>query len=211
MGTSSSELRNLVLSLGIQNFLGVFDKNFPGFLASQKRACAIVNTGDINSGGVHWIAFAYEPISLTFYMFDPFGFSKSELLKKYQFEYDRMVKNTAFSGISRCIRLVKSTEAVQCPCSAACGLFCVLFLASFTYFPINPMCNNAIIDIVQGVPHNQLFTTNGTNITHANQKNLYLWLYNHSMYFRENECVIKYNTKINAINVHYFIVFQCLY
>lgn len=206
MGTSSSELIKMVYSLGIQsNFLGVFDKNFPGFLNPSMRACAIVNTGDVMSGGVHWIAFAYEPSTRTFTMFDPFGFSKLELLKKYQFQYDRMLRNTAISG-GRCIRLVKSTEAVQCPCSAACGLFCVLFLASFCMYPQSPMSHNPIIDIVQGVPHSKLYTSVGISVTHTNQERLYTWLYMYSLYFRNHVDVIKRNTRINAMNMHYLLV-----
>ncbi|QQM18092.1 protease [Psittacine adenovirus 2] len=202
LGTGSSELVAMVKSLGIEyGFLGVFDKNFPGFLNVDRMGMAIVNTGDISSGGVHWIAFGFDPITLKFYMFDPFGWSKKELLHKYQFQYDRMVRNTAVKT-RKCITLVKSEEAVQCPCSAACGLFCLLFLYSFYYFRFSPMKNNPVIDIVVGVPHKYLFTFYGILVTHLNQENLYNWLKEKCMYFREKEKYIKENTKLFAIKIH---------
>ncbi|QHB43563.1 MAG: protease [psittacine adenovirus 7] len=202
-GTSTSELIAIVKSLQLDaNFLGVFDKNFPGFLDTSKLAYAIVNTGDYISGGVHWIAFAFDPTSAIFYMFDPFGWSKADLLQKYQFQYDRMIKATAMHTQSRCVRLVKSVQAVQCICSAACGLFCCLFLASFYYYRHSPMINNPIIDIVRGIPLADMLTPFGIFVTHQNQKNLYLWLYVHSMYFRMHAREIKHNTRINIIPVH---------
>lgn len=207
-GTSTSELIEIVKSLGLSHdFLGVFDKNFPGFLNINKVSYAIVNTGDYMSGGVHWIAFAYDPHGMIFYMFDPFGWSKKELLKKYQFQYERMVKFTALNNSSRCVRLVKSVEAVQCICSAACGLFCCLFLASFVHYRYSPMYNNPIIDIVHGVPVSMLLTDYGIAVTHQNQENLYNWLYVNCLYFKIHAREIKHNTRINIIPAHYFIVF----
>lgn len=202
MGTSSTELTHLVNSLSITNFLGVFDKNFPGFLDTSRVACAIVNTGDVSSGGVHWIAFAFDPVSYIFYMFDPFGWSKKELLRIYQFQYDRMVKHTALNTPTRCVRLIKSVEAVQCVCSGACGLYCVLFLASFTYFRYSPMSRNPIIDTVDGIPVYMLRTAVGICVTHCNQKKLYKWFYEHSWYFRYNARIITHNTRINLIQAH---------
>ncbi|ACH89475.1 protease [Raptor adenovirus 1] len=202
MGTSSTELIHFVNSLKIPNFLGVFDKHFPGFLDTSRVGCAIVNTGDVSSGGVHWIAFAFDPVSYTFYMFDPFGWSKKELFRIYKFQYDRMLKQTAMNTPSRCVRLVKSVEAVQCICSGACGLYCVLFLTSFTYYRFSPMCNNPIIDIVEGVPVNILNTRYGIYVTHCNQQNLYAWFYVNSSYFRNNARIITHNTGINIIQAH---------
>ncbi|QER78607.1 protease [Psittacine adenovirus 5] len=202
-GTSTSELIAIVKSLGIDShFLGVFDKNFPGFLDTQRVAYAIVNTGDYMSGGVHWIAFAYDPQAAIFYMFDPFGWSKLDLLRRYQFQYDRMIKTTALGTNSRCVRLVKSVQAVQCICSAACGLFCCLFLASFYHYRYSPMIDNPIIDIVRGIPLSLMLTPYGNYVTHQNQKNVYLWLYMNSLYFRMYAREIKHNTRINAIQVH---------
>ncbi|ALB78147.1 protease [unidentified adenovirus] len=204
-GTSTSELIHIVKSLGIDAyFLGVFDKNFPGFLDVHKVSYAIVNTGDYVSGGMHWIAFAYDPNGSLFYMFDPFGWSNKDLYKHYKFQYDRMLKHTALQG-NRCIRLLKSVEAVQCLCSAACGLFCCLFLASFYHYRFSPLCNNPIIDIVTGVPHSVLNSPRGIKITHCNQKKLYDWLYVNCLYFRKNAREIKNNTRINAVTAHYTV------
>lgn len=205
-GTSSSELVTLVNSLGLNSFfLGVFDKHFPGFIDLNRIAYAIVNTGDYASGGVHWIAFAYDPNGRIFYIFDPFGWSKKDLWKFYKFQYDRIVKNTALSN-GRCVRLVKSIETVQCPCSAACGLFCLLFLSSFYHYRHTPMCNNPIIDIVNGVCHNKMKNPVSIKVLHCNQEKLYDWLYINSVYFRDNEYVIKQNTKINSMFLHYLFI-----
>lgn len=201
-GTGSSELCKMVKSLGIEAyFLGVFDKHFPGFLNISRPGYAIVNTGDQASGGVHWIAFAFEPSDMKFYIFDPFGWSKKELLKKYQFQYDRMVANTLRTS-SRCITLVKSQQAVQCLCSAACGLFCLLFLYSFFYYRHNPMVGNPVIDVVTGIDHKDMLSPYGVFVTHNNQRNVYLWLYENCPYFREHVTEIKENTKINSIKIH---------
>nr|QPN96246.1 adenovirus endopeptidase [Siadenovirus sp.] len=202
LGTSQSELINIILSLGLPNFKGVYDKNFPGFINPDRPQYAIVNTGDRSSGGVHWIAFAFDPNSLKFFLFDPFGFSKTELLKRYHFQYTQMMKNTALSGPTRCVELVRSTQAVQCPCSAACGLFCCLFLASFEMYRNSPMSCNPIIDVVEGVNHKKLLTPEGISITHTNQIRLYDWLYIHSKYFRNHVREIKENTKLYALKVH---------
>ncbi|ADP30823.1 protease [Skua adenovirus 1] len=202
MGTSDTELKHLCKSLGITNFIGVFDRNFPGFLDTSRVACAIVNTGDFSSGGVHYIAYAFDPNSFKFYMFDPFGWSKKDLLKIYQFQYDRMVKYTALNTPTRCVRLIKSIQAVQCLCSGACGLYCVLFLASFTYYRHSPMGKNPIIDVVDGIPISMLNTPYGTCVTHCNQRKLYDWFYVHSMYFRKHVRRITHNTRINSIQAH---------
>lgn len=201
-GTSRSELLNIVLSLGLPNFRGVYDKHFPGFLNPDKVQYAIVNTGDVVSGGMHWIAFAFDPNAYKFYMFDPFGFSNKDLLRRYQFQYKQMMKNTALSNPSRCVQLFKSTQAVQCPCSAACGLFCCLFLASFEMYRNTPMSCNPIIDVVQGVDHRLLLTPKGTQVTHTNQEKLYDWLYINCKYFRRNVNTIKKETRLNAIKLH---------
>lgn len=209
LGTSTSELKNIVYSLGLQsNFLGVYDKNFPGFIDINTVSYAIVNTGDYNSGGVHWIAFSFDPVRKKFYMFDPFGWSKRDLLKKYQFQYDRMIKNTALSSNDRCVTLVKSTEAVQCTCSAACGLFCCLFLASFVHYRWSPLVNNPIIDIVHGIKHSEMYTPYGIYVTHTNQEKLYQWLYANCYYFRCNYVSLEQNTRLYAIKTHelYFCV-----
>lgn len=210
-GTSSSELITLVRSLGLGSyFLGVYDKHFPGFLNDRRLAYAIVNTGDYMSGGLHWIAFAYDPNGRKFYIFDPFGWSKKELWKFYKFQYDRIVRRTALQN-GRCIKLVRSVDTVQCPCSAACGLYCVLFLASFYYFRNSPMYNNPIIDVVTGVPHSKMKSSYGIAILHCNQERLYNWLYYNSVYFRDNELEIKRNTRINSILVHYLFIVLFLF
>lgn len=202
LGTSASELGHLVNSLGLVHFRGVYDKHFPGFLDPDRPQYAIVNTGDRSSGGVHWIAFAFDPNNFKFYIFDPFGFSKRELLARYHFQYTNMMRNTALRVPFGCIQLVRSTQAVQCPCSAACGLFCILFLASFEMYRQSPMVCNPIIDVVKGVNHSMLLTPEGIKITHTNQRNLYDWMYINSSYFRRNVRRIKESTTLNAIKIH---------
>ncbi|AAF86933.1 protease [Frog adenovirus 1] len=203
MGTSGADLENIVLSLGLHSgFLGIFDKHFPGFLNVNKPSFAIVNTGDIIQGGLHWIAFAFDNVTSTFFMFDPFGWSDMELYRKYEFQYHRILKSTALTKPSRCIKLVKSKEAVQCTCSAACGLFCCLFLASFYHYPTFPMRGNPIIDLVDGIPPTKLHSSYGIYLTHCNQKKLIAWLLSNSAYFRKNAMLMIHNTRLYYLYTH---------
>lgn len=198
MGSSEEELRHLVHDLGIQPFfLGTFDKTFPGFIKSHKISCAIVNTGLRVSGGVHWIAMGWFPAAKTFYMFDPFGFSDKKLKQIYEFEYEGLLKRSAITSTpDRCVTLVKSNETVQGPNSAACGLFCCLFLHAFVRWPHTPMSDNPTMDIVDGIPNRCLFTGD-QSVLYRNQKKLYQFLYTHSQYFRQHAKQIMNQTDFN--------------
>lgn len=195
MGTTEEELRHIVYDLGLAPYyLGSFDKTFPGFINKHKMCCAIVNTALRITGGVHWIAFAWYPPKQLFYIFDPFGFSDTKLNQIYNFQYEKLLKHSALSSSpGGCVTVIKSTDSVQGPNSAACGLFCCLFLYAFVHFPTSAM-NNPIMDIVKGVPNSKLYLPSSQNVFTTNQKNLYTFLHNRCLYFKQNEAQIKLKT-----------------
>lgn len=200
-GSSEEELAHIVNDLGIgPYFLGTFDKRFPGFISTSKMACAIVNTGTRESGGQHWIAMGWFPNSRTFYMFDPFGFSDKKLLQIYNFEYQGLLKRSAlYSTSDRCIEFVKSIDSVQGPYSAACGLFCCLFLHAFVNWPNSPMSKNPTMDLVVGVPNSKLMEPSSEKTFFNNQEKMYCFLKQKSPYFRSHEFTIKKNTSFNHV------------
>lgn len=200
-GTSDFQLKSLVAAFHLKHrFLGVFDNSFPGFINPNVASSAIINTGSRQSGGMHWIAFAYDPSLRRCYMFDPFGWSDSKLWTIYKFKYDRLLKRTGLSQNDRCITLIKSTQAVQCMCSAACGLFSALFIASFDKYPSKPMDGNNIIDILVGVDHSKMNLPEYIDILHRNQERMYTWFEFNNNYFRYNSIKLRKETAIESIN-----------
>ncbi|AMB43158.1 protease [Bat mastadenovirus WIV12] len=200
MGSSESELKHIITDLGVgKYFLGTFDKRFPGFIQKDKPCCAIVNTAYRETGGMHWIAFAWYPPSFTFYMFDPFGFSDEKLKQIYDFEYQNLLKRSALTSTeSKCLTFIKSTESVQGGHSAACGLFCCAFLYSFVNYPLNPM-KNPFMKIFKSVPNDKILTPKCQFIFKKNQDNLYHFLSQKSPYFKLNEQKIKCQTNFNKL------------
>ncbi|ARQ79786.1 protease [bat adenovirus 10] len=200
MGSSESELQNIIFDLGIgPYFLGTFDKFFPGFIHKEKLCCAIVNTGSRASGGMHWIAFGWNPKTYSFYMFEPYGFSDVKLKQIYNFEYQKLLKNSAISSSpNRCVTFIKSSETIQGPKSAACGLFCVFFLKCFISYPLSPM-NNPLIDHITAVPNSKLMDPAVQPILFNNQMYLYKYLQSNSPFFAKHASQIKNNTAFDKI------------
>ncbi|ADQ39062.1 protease [Fowl aviadenovirus 4] len=199
-GTTESQLRDLVAAMHPRHrFLGVFDRTFPGFLDPERPASAIVNTGSRSSGGMHWIGFAYDPQYRRCYMFDPFGWSDKKLLELYKVKYDAMLKATGLSQQDRCIELVRSVQAVQCPCSGACGLFSALFIASFDRYRRSPMNGNPIIDTVVGVNHENMYKPAFREILHRNQERMNAWFARNNPYFQRHAELLKRETAINTL------------
>lgn len=201
MGSSESELQAMARDLALKPaFLGTFDKHFPGFINQNRQCCAIVNTADRSTGGVHWLAFGWEPEGRVFYLFDPFGFSDAKLKQLYNFEYEGLMRRSAISSTSdRCITLARSDRAVQGPRSAACGLFCLLFLYAFTRWPNDPYDHNPVFGPLQGVPVDQLHSLKAQPALFRNQQFLYSFLRARSPYFRDHESVIKANTAFDKM------------
>lgn len=199
-GTTESQLRDLVAAMHLRHrFLGVFDRSFPGFLDPTSPASAIVNTGSRASGGMHWIGFAYDPNYGRCYMFDPFGWSDRELYALYKVKYDAFLKTTGLRQRDRCIELVRSVQAVQCPCSAACGLFSALFIASFDRYRNKPMNGNPIIDTVVGVSHDNMYKPAFREVLHRNQERMNTWFKQNNAYFRQHAQLLERETAINTI------------
>lgn len=199
-GTTETQLKELVASLHPRHrFLGVFDKSFPGFIDPRRPSSAIVNTGSRASGGMHWIGFAYEPTRRVCYMFDPFGWSDSKLWEIYKFKYESFLRRTGLQQPDRCITLIKSTESVQCPCSAACGLFSALFIASFDHYPLKPMNGNPIIDVLVGIKHENMYKPQFREVLHRNQQRMYIWFKTHSNYFKCNAAILMRDTALDSM------------
>lgn len=203
MGSKEGELRAILRDLGVEPyFLGTFDKRFPGFINKDKQCCAIVNTAGRETGGVHWLAMAWYPKSQTFYMFDPFGFSDSKLKQHFNFEYEGLLRRSAISSTpDRCINLVQSCESVQGPKSAACGLFCCMFLHAFVRWPTRAMDKNPTMDLVKGVPNALLDHPTSQAQLRRNQENLYAFLSSASVYFKVKRMQIMSDTAFNKLSV----------
>lgn len=217
VGSSESELRQIARQLcapvnGEDNgglnavtFLGTFDKRFPGFISRHSRSVAIVNTAGRETGGQHWLAFAWEPATHTVTLFEPFGFSDGGLWQTYRFEYEGLLKRSAIaqSPGDRCVNLVKSDYSVQGPDSAACGLFCCLFIAAFRADPQNPLGDsNPVFGPIRGVPNSRLRDPASLPRLRQNQEYLYEFLARHSPYFRHNRTRICEATAFDKLATH---------
>ena len=132
-------------------------------------------------------------------MFDPFGWSDQKLWELYRVKYNAFMRRTGLRQPDRCFTLVRSTEAVQCPCSAACGLFSALFIVSFDRYRSKPMDGNPVIDTVVGVKHENMNSPPYRDILHRNQERTYYWWTKNSAYFRAHQEELRRETALNAL------------
>nr|P07885.1 RecName: Full=Protease; AltName: Full=Adenain; AltName: Full=Adenovirus protease; Short=AVP; AltName: Full=Adenovirus proteinase; AltName: Full=Endoprotease [Human adenovirus E4]AAA42466.1 endoprotease [Human adenovirus E4] len=195
-GSGEQELRAIIRDLGCgPYFLGTFDKRFPGFMAPHKVACAIVNTAGRETGGEHWLAFAWNPRSNTCYLFDPFGFSDQRLKQIYQFEYEGLLRRSALATKDRCVTW-KSHQTCRvrvgrCGFSAACSTACA--------WP-TPMDKNPTMNLLTGVPNGMLQSPQVEPTLRRNQEALYRFLNSHSAYFRSHRARIEKATAFDRMN-----------
>ncbi|QEJ80760.1 protease [Amniota adenovirus 1] len=202
-GTSETEIAEILKDLGIiDKFLGTFDRRFNGFPHSfgrmESTKTAIVNTGYREKGGVHWLALGWNPVTRVLHVFDPLGWRDDQLKRYYDgFTYSDMIRKT--SGKPGCITVRRVGEAVQCSCSGACGLFCVLFLYCFDRNPSKPE-SYITLDKMKGEPPSVI--SDKWQHLHRNQDLLYDFLYKNSNYFRRNYSNIVNNTRIGLMSVH---------
>ena len=166
-----------------------------------KETAAIVNTAGRETGGVHWLALGWDPASRTVTMFEPYGFSDAKLKQIYHFEYEGLMRRSAISNTpDRCLRLVKSVESVQGRHSAACGLFCCLFIAAFEALRSDPLGDaNPVMGPIKGVDNSRLSDPRVQPVLRANQEYLYAFLQRHSPYFRAHEARIRAATAFDRI------------
>lgn len=200
-GSSEHELKALIRSLHMSNigFLGTFDCRFPGFLNRNQYQSAIVNTGSRESGGMHWIAFAWNPRNFKVFMFDPLGWSAHQLKQYYSYSYQALLKRSALNSNDRCVILERNHQAIQCTCAGSCGLFCVFFLYCFSISPNSPF-STRLMQSMHGTSPN--ITPVSPELLHINQMLLYSFLSKNSEYFRKNEDEIVENTKLDLIKTH---------
>ncbi|ASU50478.1 protease [Odocoileus adenovirus 1] len=199
-GTSEQELKKLLSSLHLTNgFLGTFDCRFPGFINKEKIQTAIVNTGPREEGGVHWIAMGWDPHYFKMYIFDPLGWKEKQLQSLYNYSYQGMIKRSALTTNDHCINVEKNTQAVQCTCSGACGLFCVFFLYCFYNFKGQAFKNPLFQKLYGALPS---LTPLDPTLLHANQLFVYRFLLKKSLYFQENKEHLIRNTNVGLIKTH---------
>lgn len=196
-GTSESEIKHLMTDLGIiDKFIGTFDRRFNGFVDKfghrERYSTAIVNTGYREYGGVHWLAMAWDFRSRVLHVFDPLGWRDDQLRRQYDgFSYSGLIKGT--SGSNKCITVRRVKEAVQCSCSGACGLYCVLFLYAFDKCPTKPE-SYSVLDEMRGEAP-AIRSANWRDL-HRNQHLLYDFLNKNSDYFRRHYAEMVNNTRL---------------
>ncbi|QOJ53950.1 protease [Barthadenovirus mellis] len=223
-GLAESEIRAMARDLGLDGmFVGTFDRRFPGFARWMRfkrgLTAAIVNTGFREGGGEHWVAMAWNPATQRMYVFDPLGWTDAQLSRFYHgFGYLPAVRGTAegiassargrdADGREKCVTVRRNGKAVQCTCSGACGLFCLLFLSAFKHCPTDPDRFPALRDMTGVLAKAPNATCPSVPESlwaplHANQTILYRFFWKTSSYFRAHSRDICKNTALGLIKTH---------
>ena len=109
MGTTNTQLRDMLINFGVTNFKGCYFKD---------EIVTIEPSSSYSNNGTHWVAIVTNNFNKAIY-FDPFGQPAPKSLIKYLKNYDYGMTNKHIQSIT----------------SDLCGYFCVGYIYFVTRHP----------------------------------------------------------------------------